>query len=303
MEAKSLFDWNDVLFQYVGFLSSFWILGAIGFRYGVLRVHRGTSGNASTSLVATAFRSSEASAAGVGLIGAVLGVVTLVQGLLKRADAKHQTLGDAFNAGGATSIAQVVLLAMLLVAFALAWRRIVAAWPVAGAAAIAFALRGLLSGRLAGMVNPLHVLGASLWLGTLFVLVVCGVGQMLRPSVPAAEREKIVAELVRRFSTVGLASAGLLGLTGLITSWTHLKPLSALWTTPYGYALIAKLSVVAVVIGLGGWNWRRVGPSLGSEGGAVTIRRTAVTELLFAALVLLFTAILVSLPSPKLPVH
>ena len=39
------------------------------------------------------------------------------------------------------------------------------------------------------------------------------------------------------------------------------------------------------------------------EGGAVTIRRTAVTELLFAALVLLFTAILVSLPSPKLPVH
>jgi putative copper export protein len=153
------------------------------------------------------------------------------------------------------------------------------------------------------MVNPLHVLGASLWLGTLFVLVVCGVGQMLRPSVPAAEREKIVAELVRRFSTVGLASAGLLGLTGLITSWTHLKPLSALWTTPYGYALIAKLSVVAVVIGLGGWNWRRVGPSLGSEGGAVTIRRTAVTELLFAALVLLFTAILVSLPSPKLPAH
>lgn len=41
--------------------------------------------------------------------------------------------------------------------------------------------------------------------------------------------------------------------------------------------------------GLGAWNWRRVGPSLGTEGGALKIRRTASTELAFAALVLLLT--------------
>ncbi|HSQ62029.1 MAG TPA: CopD family protein [Polyangiaceae bacterium] len=79
----------------------------------------------------------------------------------------------------------------------------------------------------------------------------------------------------------------------------RLNPLSALWTTPYGYALIAKLCVVGIVFGLGAWNWQRVGPSLGTEGGALKIRRTASTELAFAALVLLLTAILVSLPSPK----
>ena len=221
----------------------------------------------------------------------------------KRAEAKHQTIGDALGAGGATSVAQVVLLGALLVAFLLAWRRVSIGWPIAGVAGIAFALRNLLTGHLAGMVNPLHLLGGSLWLGTLFVLMVCGLGQMLRPSVPSTEREQAVAEMVRRFSVVGLASAALLGITGIITGWTHLNPLSALWTTPYGYALIAKLCVVAVVLGLGAWNWRRVGPSLGTEGGALKIRRTAATELGFAALVLLLTAILVSLPSPKLPVH
>jgi len=151
------------------------------------------------------------------------------------------------------------------------------------------------------MVNPLHVLGGSLWLGTLCVVVVCGIGPMLRASMPAAERETAVAEMVHRFSTLALMSAALLGTTGLITSFTHLSPLAALWTTPYGYALIAKLCVVAVVLALGAWNWRRVGPSLGSDGGAAMIRRTATTELVFAALVLAITAVLVSLPSPKAP--
>jgi putative copper export protein len=301
MEPKSLFEWKDVFFEYVGFLSSFWMLGAIGFRYGVLR---GTAASgAEGSSLPSAVGGSLASAAGVGLLGVGLGAVSFVEGLLKRAEAKHQTFAGAMSAGGAASLAQLALLAVLLVAFVLAWRRRSIGWPIAGAAGLAFALRNLLSGRLAGMVNPLHVLGASLWLGTLFVLVTCGIGTLLRSDVPPAERERSVADMVHRFSTVGLGSAGLLGITGLTTSWTHLKPFAALWTTAYGYALIAKLCVVALVLGLGAWNWRRVGPSLGAEGGAIKIRRTAVTELVFAAVVLLLTAILVSLPSPKLPVR
>lgn len=292
MDGKSLFEWRDVFFEYVGFLSSYSMLGAIGFRFGILRAP-----------LAERYRDSASAAARIGIVGVGLGVVSLVAGLLKRAESKHQTFAHAFSAGGATSVAQVVLLAVLLAAFVLAWRRLAIGWPIAGVAGIAFALRGLLGGRVAGMVNPLHVLGGSLWLGTLFALVVCGLAQMLQSSVPEAEREEAVAEMVRRFSTIALASAGLLGVTGVITSWTHLNPLAALWTTPYGYALVAKLAVVGVVAGLGAWNWRRVGPSLGSPGGALAIRRTASTELVFAAVVLFLTAILVSLPSPKLPTH
>ena len=297
MSPQPLIEWQSVLFQYVGFLASFWMLGAVGFRYGILR---GSLGEPSLT---RPLDDAASGAAGIGLLGVGLGLVSLVEGLLKRAESKHQTIGDAFNAGGATSLAQVVLLVALLVGFLLAWRRIAAGWPIAAVAGIAFALRNLLAGKLAGMVNPLHVLGASLWLGTLFVLVVCGFGQMLRPAVPAKEREQAVAEMVHRFSVVGLGGSALLGITGLITGWTHLNPFSALWTTPYGYALTAKLCVVGVVVGLGAWNWRRVGPSLGTVGGALKIRRSATTELAFAAVVLLLTAILVSVPSPKLPGH
>jgi putative copper export protein len=297
VEPHPLIQWRDVLFQYVGFLSSFFMLGAIGFRYGIVRSRIGTRG------AARPLGNAAASAACIGLVGVGLGVVSLFEGLLARAESKHLTLGDALSAGGATSLAQVVLLAVLLVAFILASRRISIGWPIVGVAGLAFALRNLLAGRVAGMVNPLHVLGGSLWIGTLFVLVVCGVRQTLRPEVSVADRERDVAEMVRRFSVVGLGGAALLGITGLITGWTHLNPLAALWTTPYGYALIAKLCVVVIVLGLGAWNWRRVGPTLGTEGGARTIRRTASIELALAALVLFITAILVSLPSPKLPGH
>lgn len=292
MEPKSLFEWRDIANQYIGFVASFWMLGAIGFRYGILRRASGWRSEMSASA---------SSAAGIGGLGAALGIVSFLVGLLKRAESKRESLADALHAGGAVSMAQVLLLAALLLAFVLAWRRYVVGWPLAAISGVAFALRNVLAGRLGGMVNPLHVLGASLWLGTLYVLVVSGITPMLRPAVNATEREQVVATMVSRFSAMALASASLLGVTGVITAWTHLDPLSALWTTPYGYALIVKLCLVAVVAGLGAWNWRRVGPSLGTEGGALKIRRTASSELMVAGVVLIVTAVLVSLPSPKAP--
>ncbi|HEY8076688.1 MAG TPA: CopD family protein [Labilithrix sp.] len=290
MEQAHALDWMQVALEYVGFVSSFFLLGPIGFRWGIVR----------TAPDATAARALR-DAAIVGLAGVALGVVSLVASVSKRAEAKHLSFGDAFAAGGATVAAQAVLLGVLLVCFALAWRGAAIAWKLAGAGALAFALRGVLGGRLGAMVNPLHVLGASVWLGTLFVLVFCGVREQLRDD--AATREPAVAQMVHRFSVVALGGAGLLGVTGIITSWTHLKHLDALWTTPYGQALFRKLVVVLGVVGLGAWNWRRVGPALGRDGGAVRIRRSAIAELAVAALVLLLTAILVSTPSPKFPPH
>jgi copper transport protein len=290
---ESLFAWRDVFFQCVGFLSSFFVVGAVGFRYGVVRRV------SEAADVAPALGRALARAAALGMLGVGLGVVSIVASLDKRAAAKHLTLEEAASAGGAALVIQVVLLAILLAAFLLAWRRVERGWLVAAIAAAAYALRGIVGGKLASMVNPLHVLGASLWIGTLFVLVVSGLGAMLRPAVPSGARERVVAEMVHRFSVVALGGAGLLGVTGVITAWTHLKRLDALWTTPYGLALDRKLVFVLVVVALGAWNWRRVGPALGSEGGALKIRRTATTELAVAAIVLVLTGILVSTPSPK----
>lgn len=282
-------EWSGVLLQYVGFAASFLIIGAVGFRYGLLR----------DAVAATRLASAAAAAALVGLVGVAFGFVSFFEGLLHRAAAKHQSFADAFHAGGSTTIVQLVCLVALVLAFVLAWRRSSLGWPLAAVAAIVFALRNVLAGRLSGMVNPLHVLGGSLWIGTLFVMVFCGLRHLLRPGVSVEDREQAVAKMVRRFSVVGLGGAGLLGVTGVITAWTHLPSLDALWTTSYGCALLAKLGVVAIVLGLGAWNWRRVGPALGSDGGALEIRRSASIELAFAAVVLVITGILVSLPSPK----
>jgi putative copper export protein len=63
-----------------------------------------------------------------------------------------------------------------------------------------------------------------------------------------------------------------------------------------------KLCLVAGVVALGGWNWKRTKPALGLEGNeeSVTrIERSARAEVVMGAIVLLATAILVSLPSPK----
>ena len=90
-------------------------------------------------------------------------------------------------------------------------------------------------------------------------------------------------------------------LSGLITAYRHLNPLSSLFTTPYGWALLVKLALVAAVFSLGAWNWRRQRPSLGGEGAAISIRRSSAKELAVAAIVLAVTAILVSLPAPRAP--
>jgi copper transport protein len=162
-------------------------------------------------------------------------------------------------------------------------------------------LSGALSGQWARLVNPVHMLAAGLWIGTLFVLVVAGLAIVLRQEGARERRGPVVAGMVNAFSPLALAASAVLVLFGLITAWRHLKYPAALWTTPYGYALIAKLCAVAIVFALGAWNWRRQRPSLGSAEAAVGIRRSATAELAAAAVVLVVTSLLVSIPAPRAP--
>jgi hypothetical protein len=85
VDGKSLFEWRDVFFQYVGFLSSFGILGAIGFRYGILRAAIGRFTEEGGAALTSAFDDSARGAARIGLLGVALGVASLMEGLMKRA--------------------------------------------------------------------------------------------------------------------------------------------------------------------------------------------------------------------------
>ena len=226
-------------------------------------------------------------------------VFRLVQDLDSRAAQKNIAVIDVVHNGGAMQIFQIACLALFVICFALAAQRMRAAWAIAGITGIAYVLRSVTTGKWFTLVNPLHETAASLWLGTLFVLLVAGISAVLHSSTSSEERGRLVTEMVGRFSPLALYAAGLLGVTGVTTAWRHLKRLDALWTTSYGYALDAKLCVVVVVIALGAWNWRRMKPQLGDEKAALAIKRSATTELSFAAIVLAVTSLLVSLPSPR----
>jgi copper transport protein len=285
------FSVAELLLEYLGFAAWFAIFGALGFRFAVLR--GGIDGDA--------MEGARRGAARIGLIGAALMLLRILVSAARTAGERHVSIVEALERGGARTLVPLACAAVLLIAFGLALGRVRAGWALAAAGGVVLALRNVTTGRWFSVVNPLHETAASLWLGTLFVLLVVGLPAVLRAAGSPEARGRGVALLVSRFSPLALGAAALLGITGVITAWRHLKYWSALWTTPYGYAFDVKLALVLCVVALGAWNWRRMTPRLGDESAAHALRRSARAELSFVALVLLVTGVLLGIPAPKAP--
>jgi putative copper export protein len=305
MPPEPLIQWSDPIREYIGFIAQFLALGAVGFRYAALRGELAPSRIDSTvdpfvraehDMMAHAARR----AAVIGLLGALAQGIMLAQGLPASAAKAHMTVAQLLTTNLQTG-ANTLLLIMALVGFLLAARGRHGGWPLALIGMVGASLTDILVGRWSHLANAVHRLAGGLWLGTLFVLVVAGLGVVLHDERARDRRGAIAANMVNGFSPLALTCGMTIVLSGVITAWLHLNPLSSLWTTPYGYALIAKLALVSVVFALGAWNWRRQRPTLGSEDAAHAIKRSSKAELTAAALVLAASAVLVSLPSPKPP--
>jgi copper resistance protein D len=295
--SEPLIVWPQPLREYAGFLAAFFTTGAIGFRWAVIaRSHAAASAGAEAEREVE--RRASFRAAMIGLLGAVLGAGLLASALPGMAARHHQTVAQLLS-GNPMTACQVGMAALALLGFALATFSGKPGWVLAALAVLGGALRAAFFGQWDRLVNPLHVLAGGLWLGTLFVLVFAGLGSVFASALPSQRRGAQVAAWVNAFSPLALSSAAMLATFGVITAWRHLKRFDALWTTPYGTTLIVKLCIVAAVLALGAWNWRRVKPRLGGEPAARMLERSARAELAVAALVLAVTAILVSLPSPE----
>ncbi len=293
MPNEPLIQWPKPLLELVTFLAGFLSAGAVGFRFAALRGLLRSAVEGEREFARAAARS----AARNGLVGALIAASLLALRLPEIAGRQHLSVLGLVTTQP-PMVLQVGLLLAALAGFGLATRGVGFGWGLAAIGVLVSPARAAFFGQFERAVNPMHMLAGGLWIGTLAMVVFAGIMPALRHLAPE-RRGPVVAGLVNGFSPLALGGAALLAVMGVTTAWLHLKRLDALWTTPYGFTLIAKLCVVAVVVGLGALNWRRRRPRLGGEAAAIAIRRSATGELIAAGVVLLITAVLVSLPSPK----
>jgi putative copper export protein len=291
-QAAPAFSFRDAFFELVQFVGWFLSIGAIGFRFGIVRRVRGMSDEARTILRAD-------NAARLGMLGVLVLAVAYLGGPYAASIVEHKTFLESLPKNRAPFELKLAMLALAFVGFAIVGAARSLGWTLATIGILVAVLQPLYTGKGAGKVNAVHILAASTWLGTLLVLMLIGIRGVIRSATSGVQRAELVCDLVNSFSPLALSASALVALTGLTTAWMHLKRVSALWTTSYGIALMIKLVLVLIVVVLGAWNWRRVRPSLGDEGSEHTIRRSATLELTFAGLVLIATSVLVSLPSPR----
>lgn len=238
-------------------------------------------------------------AALLGMVGIVLLGLSYLGGPYLDSITHHKTFVGSLPKNLPPFEFKMMMLALAFAGFAVVRASVPVGWTLAAVGILLGVLQPVYISKLPGKVNAVHVLATSTWLGTLLVLMLVGIRGVIRSRSAGFQRAKLVADLVNSFSPLALSAATIVVITGVTTAWLHLKRLSALWTTSYGIALDTKPVLVLIVVLLGAWNWRRVRPSLGSEGTEEVIRRSATLELTFGALVLIATSVLVTLPSPR----
>ncbi|WP_328474561.1 copper resistance protein CopC [Actinoplanes sp. NBC_00393] len=172
--------------------------------------------------------------------------------------------------------------------------------PVVGLAGTALAVGSLaLTGHtrtfgpswLVLSADLLHVANAALWLGGLAGLTV-----LLLPSSQATTEG--AGRTVTAFSRLAAWLVAALGLTGVLLGWRIIGSWSALFGTAYGVALLVKVGIVAVIVGIAGWNRYRLLPRLAATDGAgpawPALRHTVRAEAGLLVAVLATTGVLVT---------
>jgi copper transport protein len=153
--------------------------------------------------------------------------------------------------------------------------------------------------RLAVLSDWLHLVAGAFWVGGLFHLALSAPVALRRS--PPGGRAGLIAGLITRFTRVAVPSVAVVLLAGLYNAWLQVGTLGALPRTPYGRLLLVKVSIVLVMLLLGGLNsihyGRRAAGAVGDESPEAAVRRgflrTVGLEAVLGVLVLLATAALV----------
>jgi putative copper export protein len=204
---------------------------------------------------------------------------------------------------GKAWLAQTVASVGVLVAALVKTEDRLESWFSAAAFAVIVAATPAFSGHAAAVQqmaivpvldDAVHVLAAAAWLGTLAVLLLAAMPVALR----SADGVRAVAALVNAFSPFALTMAGIAVFTGALNAFVHINAIPEFWTTAYGRVLSLKIGVVVLAMTMGAYNWRVVKPRLGTEAATSQLRKSATSEILMGAVIVLITAVLVATPTP-----
>ncbi|HYL79911.1 MAG TPA: CopD family protein, partial [Candidatus Acidoferrum sp.] len=107
--------------------------------------------------------------------------------------------------------------------------------------------------------DAIHLLATGGWLGGLLSLAL-----LLRQAkaLPGGAGIDVSREATRRFSLLGLISVAALGVTGAVNGWILVGDIPRLVGTPYGWLLLAKLTLLLPLIAIAACNLLRVKPRL-----------------------------------------
>ena len=215
--------------------------------------------------------------------------------------------------GAAWIVRMAALVAWLIVAIAFrqdATRRSVAlaACGAVALATVAWAGHGAMDDGGRGdfhlAIDVVHLLAAGMWVGALvgFVRLASATWAI------APQRVRMLSRAASGFAAVGTGIVLTLAVTGVINYVLVVGPtIDALYATPYGRLLVAKLMLFAAMLGLAAANRYRLSPPLaaaidtGDHARAVAaLRRSVLTEAGLAVLILALVAwlgVLSPLPS------
>ena len=178
-----------------------------------------------------------------------------------------------------------VVAGFAIIGLAMAFR-IPAALPAQALGAVLIAVSFTLVGHttqhppraLLASLLVVHLLGAAFWVGGLWPLA--RAAQNARPSEAAA--------LVEGWARAASWLVAALAAAGLILAWLIVGSVETLFGTRYGVALLAKVALVAVLMGFAAWHRFRLTPALaaGASGAGRRLSRSIAAEAVVMVLVL-----------------
>jgi copper transport protein len=152
--------------------------------------------------------------------------------------------------------------------------------------------------------DAVHVLAGSVWVGGIACLLIALPGATRR--LEGSERSRLLLATLARFSPIALGAVVAIAVTGVIQAYIDVRSIHGLLHTTYGALIIAKVVLLAFLIGLGWVNRDRVMPALerlvgdGRPPGGVgaLARRTMRGEFALMICVFAVTAALISYAPP-----